>query len=360
MMTLSATLLNWYDKHCRSLPWRGEREAYKIWVSEVILQQTQIERGILYYHRFLEAFPNIYALADASEDEVLRIWQGLGYYSRARNMHHTARSIVKNNGGSFPSESVALKKLRGIGSYTAAAIASIAFNEKVPAIDGNVYRVLARLFAMPHNIDVSSGKKAFQELADKLIPVKRPGEFNQALMDFGSLVCKPVNPMCNDCIFQDQCLAFQQKTVHNHPVRNVKREARKRYFNYFFVDILQRNKKPAFFVQKRIAHDIWKNMYELPLLETESILSEEEVLAHPAWKDLFLDNAGVRVMGADPLQIHQLTHQRIYARLFRVKVIPGYEEELKKKFILVDADRFNQLAKPRLIEKLMKHSEPHR
>jgi A/G-specific adenine glycosylase len=357
MMTFSTTLLTWYDEHRRSLPWRGVRDAYKVWVSEIILQQTQIERGIIYFHRFLEAFPNVYALASASEDDVLRAWQGLGYYSRARNMHQTARIIVENYGGSFPAESKTLEKLKGIGRYTSAAIASIVFNEKVPAIDGNVYRVLARLFAMPHNIDTASGNKAFLELAAKLMPDKQPGEFNQALMDFGSLVCKPLNPKCNNCVFQVQCLAFQQKAIHNYPVRNIKRKVRKRYFNYFIFDITQQNRKPAFFIQKRTGNDIWKNMYELPLFESTSLLAEENVFAHPWWKELFPGDEGVVVMGVHPPQIHQLTHQRIYARLFRVKVSPDHEKRLKTKYILTDVDRFDTLAKPRLIEKLLIHSE---
>lgn len=352
-MTFSDTLLKWYDEHRRDLPWRGLQDAYRVWVSEIILQQTRIDQGIGYYHRFVETFPDIYALAAASEDEVLRVWQGLGYYSRARNMHETARNVVDNHGGSFPQGSDQLIKFKGIGEYTAAAVASIVFNEKVPALDGNVYRVLARVFAVPQSIDTGPGKKALRELATHLIPDKHPGEFNQALMDFGSLVCKPVNPLCHDCIFRDQCMALQQQSVDEYPVRNIKRKVRERYFNYFLIETTGPKGQPCFFIQKRVGNDIWKNMYELPLLETSSLLSEEKVFTTAWWKALFPSQKNMVVRRITPPMVHQLTHQRIHARLISVKIPSGYAVSLKIRFTLTDVDGFDELPKPRLIEMLL-------
>ncbi len=356
-MTFSDTLLKWYDEHRRNLPWRGLHDAYRVWVSEIILQQTRIDQGIGYYHRFVETFPDIYALATASEDEVLRVWQGLGYYSRARNMHETARNIVANHGGSFPQSSAKLIKLKGIGEYTAAALASIVFNENVPALDGNVYRVLARIFAVPHSIDTSPGKKTFRELAMQLMPDKRPGEFNQALMDFGSMVCKPVNPLCNDCIFQDQCLALQKQSVDKYPVRNIKRKVRERYFNYFLFQTNGPAGEPCFFIQKRTGNDIWKNMYELPLLETSSQLSEEEIFSNPWWKALFPAEKDVLIGKITPPMLHQLTHQRIHARLIHLKISSGDAKILRNRFRLTDNEGFNELPKPRLIEMLVMQAD---
>lgn len=357
MMIFSSVLLKWYDEHRRNLPWRGLQDAYRVWVSEIILQQTRIDQGIDYYRRFVESFPDIYALAAASEDEVLRAWQGLGYYSRARNMHQTALDIAENHNGSFPQSSAELIKLKGIGEYTAAAIASIVFGEKVPALDGNVYRVLARYFAVPHSIDTGLGKKTIRELAAQLVPDKRPGEFNQAMMDFGSLVCKPVNPLCNDCIFQDHCLALQRQSVEKYPVRNIKRKVRKRYFNYFLFETTGPNGEPRFFIQKRTGNDIWKNMYELPLLETTSMVSEDELFTSIWWKALVPADKDVVIRKVMSPVVHQLTHQQIYARLIRVRIFFASADNLINRFILSDDEEFEGLAKPRLIEILLAQAD---
>ncbi len=356
-MMFSSVLLKWYDKNRRNLPWRGLHDAYRVWVSEIILQQTRIGQGTDYYLRFVKTFPDIYALAAASEDEVLRVWQGLGYYSRARNMHKTARDIVENHGGSFPHSSAELLKLKGIGEYTAAAIASIVFGEKVPALDGNVYRVLARFFAVPHSIDTGPGRRTLRELAAQLVPDKRPGEFNQALMDFGSLVCKPVNPLCNDCMFQNQCLALQQQSVDKYPVRNIKRKVRKRYFNYFLFETTSPHGEPCFFIQKRTGNDIWKNMYELPLLETSSLVSDDELFTSTWWHALIPDDKDVVIRKITPPVVHQLTHQLIFARLIRVKIPARGVRILQSRFTLSDDEGFEGLAKPRLIEILLTQTD---
>lgn len=352
-MGFTFQILTWYQMHRRSLPWRDACNAYDVWVSEIILQQTRVEQGVGYYYRFMDAFPDIYSLAAAPEEKVLRVWQGLGYYSRARNMHAAARLIVSKHSGRFPETSKELVKLNGIGTYTAAAIASIVFNEPVPALDGNAYRVFARIFGSYDNIDTSHGKKAIYELAKELIPSHRPGDFNQAVMDFGSLVCKPANPLCKTCVFNDRCYAFQNNQIERLPVRNSKRPVTKRFFNYFLFECREHNDSVTFFVQQRTASDIWKNLYELPLLETPQDIQEQLIFSHPWWKNLFPTNEGVTVMSGIIKLSHKLTHREIHARLFRVKVSQKNFDRLKEIFMLSDPKSFEELPKPRLIERLM-------
>lgn len=353
-MMFSERLLAWYDEHRRELPWRNKRDAYAVWVSEIILQQTRIDQGMVYYHRFLETFPDIYKLASASEAEVLRVWQGLGYYSRARNMHHTAKTVVEKHAGIFPDNSKALLELKGVGKYTAAAIASIVYKEVVPALDGNAYRVLARLFALNVSIDSAKGQNIFRELAGQHISKNRPGDFNQAMMDFGSLVCRPVNPLCEECIFNDNCIAFLQNMVHHYPVRNEKRPLRHRFFNYLLIIIDLPERKKEFFVKQRQDNDIWMHMYELPLLETNTAMPEQAVFIHPWWKNHFPDDKGYSVSGLVVEKNHQLSHQLIHARLFSVRVTsPLLAKILGKMYLAVDAESFDSMPKSRLLEHLM-------
>lgn len=352
-MDFSERLLAWYQKHKRSLPWRGSGDAYRVWVSEIVLQQTRVEQGMAYYYRFMDAFPDVYSLASASENDVLRIWQGLGYYSRARNMHHTARQIAEKHDGRFPGSSQELVKLKGVGPYTAAAIASIVFNEPVPALDGNAYRVFTRLFGIAENIDTLQGKKAICIFVEKLISKNTPGDFNQAVMDFGSLVCKAANPLCEKCIFNHECYAFQHRETEKFPVRNTKRPISKRYFNYFLFEYAEENNPSVFFVQQRTASDIWEKLYELPLLETLEDIPEQELFNHPWWKGLFPVSEGFTVLSGVLTLNHKLTHREIYARLFRVKVEPEHFKRLGRKFLVTDAESFDKLPKPRLIERLM-------
>ncbi len=353
-MMFSERLLSWYDEHRRELPWRKKEDPYVVWVSEIILQQTRIDQGMAYFHRFLDVFPDIYELAAAHEEAVLRVWQGLGYYSRARNMHHTAKTIVEKHGGEFPATSCELVKLKGIGPYTAAAISSIVHNEAVPVLDGNVYRLLARLFAVKDNIDTANGKKVFRELAEKIISTSRPGDFNQAMMDFGSLVCRPVNPFCEACIFNGECMAFKQKQVQQYPVRNTKRKVRHRFFNYFLFETNEPGEMKVFFARQRKDDDIWKHMYELPLLETDQATTVHEVFVLPWWKKFFSGHTGYSVSGLVSEKKHQLSHQLIHARLFSVTVnTPLIKEKLNKEFLAVDAKTFEAMPKPRLLERLL-------
>lgn len=353
-MGFSEKLLSWYDEHRRELPWRNSRDPYVVWVSEIILQQTRVDQGLAYYHRFLDAFPDIHRLAEAPEVEVLRIWQGLGYYSRARNMHYTAKIITEKHGGVFPGNSKALMRLKGIGDYTAAAIASIIHNEAVPALDGNVYRLLARLFALNDNIDTAKGKKAFHKLAAIIIPQSRPGDFNQAMMDFGSLVCRPVNPLCDECIFNGDCMAFKQQQVKKYPVRNEKRPIRHRFFNYFLIEYNNPGGMQVFYARQRQDDDIWKHLYELPLLETDKDIPAQDVFSHPWWTTFFPGNKGYFVSGLVAEKKHQLSHQLIHARLFSITVNSArIRSTLNKNFLTVDSATFEAMPKPRLLERLL-------
>ena len=222
MTDFNLLITNWYRQNKRDLPWRLTTDPYKIWLSEIILQQTRVDQGLSYYLKFVKEFPTIQALANASEQQVLALWQGLGYYSRARNLHFTAKTISNELNGKFPNSFTSLKKLKGIGDYTAAAIASFSYNEITPVVDGNVYRVLSRVFNIATPIDSSQGKKLFYELAGELISKENPGEFNQSIMEFGALWCKPQNPKCEDCPLQENCLAFENDTVKLLPVKDKK------------------------------------------------------------------------------------------------------------------------------------------
>lgn len=258
------TLLAWYPRHRRDLPWRHTRNPYAIWLSEVILQQTRVKQGLPYFHDFITSYPTVQDLAAAPQDEVLRHWQGLGYYSRARNMHHTAQQIVEEYSGVFPGSYAELLKLRGVGQYTAAAIASFAYDEKVAVLDGNVYRVLARVFGVTADIAAPASRKIFQQLADSLIPAEHPAEFNQAIMEFGALQCTPTKPDCLFCPLQSTCFAFQHGMVQELPVKTKAKAARTRYFHYLVLRY-----QDVVYMRKRTGKDIWQGLYDFPLVETD-------------------------------------------------------------------------------------------
>ena len=257
-------LLAWNSaSNKRDMPWKGEKNPYYIWLSEIILQQTRVEQGLPYFVNFKKKYPTVGHLAEAPDDEVMRMWQGLGYYSRARNLHETAKNVHRNHGGRFPGTFDELKKLKGVGEYTAAAIASFAFNEKKAVVDGNVIRVLARVFDISTPFDTTEGKKEFGQLAQKLIDAQHPGPYNQAIMDFGATVCTPQNPDCPNCPLKKWCAAFKLGKVDELPVRKNKVAVRQRFFNYLFI-----SNGGEIFIQKRTGKDIWANLYQLPLLET--------------------------------------------------------------------------------------------
>jgi A/G-specific adenine glycosylase len=261
----SLKLIKWYLENKRDLPWRITKDPYHIWISEIILQQTRVDQGLPYYFRFSEKFPNVVSLANADEEEVLKLWQGLGYYSRARNLHYTAKYISNNLDGKFPKKYKDLIKLKGIGEYTAAAISSFAFNEKRAVVDGNVFRVLSRYFGLFDAIDSSKGKKKFQELAFNNLPKINIDTYNQSIMEFGALQCKPVNPNCENCVLQDKCWGYLNEKIKDLPLKEKKLKVRERYFNFIVM-----TDKDCVLIEKRISNDIWKNLYQFPLFETKS------------------------------------------------------------------------------------------
>lgn len=347
-MSFSTRLLEWYSGHGRSLPWRETRDPYVVWVTEIIFQQTRIDQGMEYFHRFLEAFPDVVRLASAPEDQVLRLWQGLGYYSRARNLHRAAREIVDHRGGKLPDSFSEWMKVPGVGPYTAAAIASIAFNEVVPAVDGNVYRVLARMFALEESTETGKGKKVFHEIASQLISHDDPGSFNQAMMDFGATICKPAAPLCRECIFNYECLALARDDVAHFPVKKTPKPVRNRYFNYFFFFFEDGEGQRNFPVRQRDGKDIWKNLYELPLIETPRETSLEEIVNHPEWKARFPAKADWVLNGPPYSHSHRLTHQLIHAKFFSLRVSREKAFTFTEDFFLVDGKAFELMPKSRL------------
>ena len=269
IMNFGSIIIRWYNKNKRDLPWRETRNPYLIWLSEIILQQTRVEQGLSYYLRFAEKYPTVKSLAASKEDDVLKLWQGLGYYSRARNLHQTAKRIVDEFSGKFPTDYSSILSLKGIGDYTAAAIASFAYDQKYPVVDGNVFRLLSRHFEMKTPIDTSAGKKEFTEMADGLMMNYPPAIFNQAIMEFGAKVCRPANPDCLKCPLNATCFSFKNKTVHLFPIKKNKTKTKKRYFNYIVI-----GDKNKFFIKKRIEKDIWQGLYDFPLIETKKRIDE--------------------------------------------------------------------------------------
>jgi A/G-specific adenine glycosylase len=342
-MDFTANLLGWFKKNHRDLPWKNTKDPYKIWLSEIILQQTRVEQGHSYYLRFVEQYPTVEALASAPLDDELKLWQGLGYYSRARNLHLTAQTVTTHHSGQFPASSSALLSLKGIGEYTAAAIASFAFGESAPALDGNGYRILTRVFGIYTPIDSNEGKKTLRKLAQELIPQRYPADFNQALMDFGSLVCVPKSPKCTDCPMNAGCYAFDAGKVAELPVKSRKPEIHTRYFHYFIV-----HEKHHVYLHQRSGSDIWKGLYEFPLIETEAEVSPEKITAQAAWKKLF-SGEKVQIANVSPLIKHQLTHQTLWARFYLVKAatIP---QNLRRHYLRVALSDFDRYSIPRLID----------
>lgn len=343
MDSFSNIIYNWYNKNKRDLPWRSTKDAYKIWLSEIILQQTRVAQGTAYYLRFVEKFPTIEHLARAKEDEVLKLWQGLGYYSRARNLHATAKIIVNQYGGTFPNTHKQILALKGIGPYTAAAIASFAFGLSYPTVDGNVYRVLARYFGISTPIDSSTGKKEFQQLAEELIINKEPGLHNQSLMEFGALQCTPKSPKCHECPLKETCFALENKLVNTLPIKEKKIKQHKRYFYYYLL-----KDKDCIYIQKRTAKDIWQNLYEFPLFESKLELTDEQLLKEPV---PFFDKTSFIINGISAPQKHILSHQIIHARLIYVEL--KVHNHIPYTLIRVNKKDISKFAVPRLIEQFL-------
>jgi|LakMenE01Jun11ns_1017448.scaffolds.fasta_scaffold9959045_12 A/G-specific adenine glycosylase len=335
MTNFSHKLLAWYHQNKRDFPWRETTDPYKIWLSEIILQQTQAAQGLPYYERFVENYPTIFDLHHADEHDVLKLWQGLGYYSRARNLKKTATFIVEQYQGIFPNTYNNLIKLKGIGPYTAAAIASFAFKEKVPTIDGNVFRVLARIFDVELDIAKTKNRVYFENLALEIIDAKRPDLFNQAMMEFGATHCKPKNPLCDSCIFQDNCLAFGNQTISMRPVKSKLQKPTNRFLNYFVI----KDNSGHIIVNQRTEQGIWQGLYELPLIEGEIANWQQDDLKFLS--DLTLTSISLEDLVFLGHKKHQLTHQTLLINFYefgsdmKLKKALSPHEVMKKPFPIV-------------------------
>ena len=319
-MDFKGVIMHWYDKNKRILPWRTTKNPYNIWLSEIMLQQTRVEQGLPYYLKFTEKYPTVFDLAQASEEEVLKLWQGLGYYSRARNLHTTAKKVAFEFDGNFPDNYKELKQLKGVGDYTASAIASICYNEITPVVDGNVYRVLARFYGIDLPINSTEGVKYFKSLAEELIDTQDPGTYNQALMEFGAKQCKPQSPDCSICELQSKCVAFNKNEISLLPVKLKKTKVKKRYFNYL---IITDDKKTV--LQQRTKKDIWLNLYEFPLIETSSAIKIDDLIKH---EDFLKHTKGYTFdvnLYNEESKVHKLSHQHIYTQFWIVTL----QSELK-------------------------------
>lgn len=344
LMTFSQLLTHWYLKNKRNLPWRMSTDPYTVWLSEILLQQTQVAQGIPYYHKFISEFPNIKKLAQANEQKVLKLWQGLGYYSRARNLLATAKYINFDLNGQFPNNYHDLLKLKGVGPYSAAAIASICFNEPKAVVDGNVYRVLSRYFNIDTPINSSKGKNEFNLLAQQLLDVNNPSNHNQAIMELGALICKPNNPLCSDCPLNSSCLALNYKTIEILPVKIKNEPVKKRYFNYI---VIQTTTNKTLFL-KRTKKDIWLNLYEFPLIETLKPIQDIEIIEKLLFKSLFKTHNIISLKCFNEKSIvTKLTHQHLYSKFWIVKTTEQFLAD-------IDIDDLNNYPVPMLIHNFLK------
>lgn len=347
---ISHILTDWYLANKRDLPWRNTKDPYKIWISEIILQQTRVVQGYNYYQRFIQTFPDVKALANADEDTVLKLWQGLGYYSRARNLHTAAKIITSTYNGVFPSEYNQILGLKGIGEYTASAVASFAFDQAHAVLDGNVFRVLSRLFGIATPIDSTEGKKEFKNLADKLLNQQDPGLHNQAIMEFGALQCVPVSPTCSNCPLSQICIAYAEKRISQYPVKAGKTEIKNRFFNYLDIRFDQYT-----YVNKRTNKDIWKNLYEFPLIETSQKITFEELQENNSFKQL-LDQAGQITLHSSPISFkHVLSHRVIFATFYKIDI--SSDNHIANKYTKIERSDLDQYAVSRLVHKYIEYTD---
>jgi A/G-specific adenine glycosylase len=336
-------LLQWHSTINREMPWKGEKNAYLVWLSEIILQQTRVDQGLPYFLKFKTKYPTIIDLANAPEDEIMKLWQGLGYYSRARNLHATAKIIRDKYQGIFPNKYEEILQLKGVGSYTAAAITSFAFEQYYAVVDGNVYRVLSRFFGIETPVDSTKAKKQFNEMAhDLIVLAASPSTYNQAIMDFGALHCKPALPNCESCAHQKKCVAFKTDKVALLPIKEKKIKVNERFFHYL---VIQQNKN--IFLHKRINNDIWKNLYEFPLIEASKLLTLNELKKHDYWKMLF-KNELPEVHSKPIITTQKLTHQKINAIFVEITINNVYFK--RERILKIPFKKIHNFAFPKIID----------
>ncbi|MEO1052021.1 MAG: A/G-specific adenine glycosylase [Bacteroidota bacterium] len=343
-------LIEWYERNKRDLPWRNTTDPYRIWLSEIILQQTRVVQGMPYYLKFIEHFPTVSALAEADEQVVLRLWQGLGYYSRARNLHKCAKVLMQEYNGDFPKKVDELLKLPGVGRYTAAAIASFSFGVRSAVVDGNVMRVLSRVFGLEYDISNTKEAAKFFELAGQLISIENPATHNQAIMEFGAIQCTPKSPDCEACIFKPNCVAYNKGLQESLPVKTKKIKVRKRYFHYLVVQ-----KEGKLLMRERRSKDIWTGLYDFFLVESTDVLNEDKILVHESLTNTFGDK--IKISGQSEEYTHILTHQKIFARFYMCVLEENQASQAEifhSDFGFYDPDEIMALPKPVLISNYLR------
>lgn len=344
---ISLLLLKWnQEKNTRQMPWKGEKDPYKIWLSEIILQQTRAEQGLSYYNKFIKKFPDVHKLAKAPAEKVFKLWEGLGYYTRCRNLIATANYISKKNKGKFPDTYEDIKALKGVGPYTAAAISSFAFNQPHAVVDGNVFRVLARIFGIDKPTDSTEGKKYFTVLANELLNKKQPGLYNQAIMDFGAVVCKPAAPLCKSCVFKKHCYAFSTGKMNELPVKKKKIIFKKRWFYYLVIEY-----RNTIAIQERMEKDIWQHLYEFPLIEADTE-TREIIILWEAEKIKWLKKGNYEMVSVSSLFKQRLSHQLIAGKFIRIRL--NRRPVLKNNFVWIEQSRLSKYAFPQLINQFLR------
>lgn len=331
------------------MPWKGEKDPYKIWLSEIILQQTRVEQGLEYYHRFIDRFPDVHQLAKAKDQIIFKLWEGLGYYTRCRNLIAAARYISNELKGKFPSTYEEINALKGVGPYTASAISSFAFNLPYAVVDGNVFRVLSRVFGIAKPIDSTDGKKYFTLLANELLDRQQPGIYNQAIMDFGAVVCKPAIPLCSTCVFNKACFAFLNKKVNELPVKEKRISIKKRWFYYL---VIEQEKEVA--IRQRTGKDIWNQLYEFPMMEKQTETSIEAILRE-AEKSGWLPKKKYQMVAISPLFKQQLSHQLIAGQFIKIQLQKS--DMAKTGMLWVKAHQLKKYAFPKFINQYLDNAK---
>ena len=336
-------LKKWSKEHPREMPWKGEKDPYKIWLSEIILQQTRVQQGLPYFEKFVKKYPTIKHLAKAPDDEVMKMWEGLGYYSRARNLLATARFVADELDGEFPTTYNNVLSLKGVGPYTAAAITSFAYDLPHPVVDGNVYRVISRYVGESLAIDSTEGKKAFNQHAEMLLDKKDPAAYNQSIMDFGATHCLPKNPLCISCGLKNKCVAFQENEIAKYPLKSKKIKKRTRYFNFLVL-----NYQDQIAIRKRVEKDIWNNLFEFPMIESATNFDKDELEETKKWQSLFLKHKPHSVRQSLPFK-QQLTHQKIIATFWEIQ-LEKQGWQTPEDFIFVSETELRKYAFPKVID----------